>query len=127
MTRTLLRPRCIGVVLGLALVLGCLPSAAMAQPVPSMASAGAERSPRQAAEARVTRLLAEEQVGEALAELGLKPEEVRSRLDRLSDEQLAQLADHLETIQAGQGTVIVLAAVAVILLGMLIYMQIEAA
>jgi hypothetical protein len=123
----LLRPRYIGVALALALALGCLPSAAMARPVPSMASAGAERSPRQAAEAKVLRLLAEEQVADALTDAGLKPAEVRSRLDRLSDEQLEQLADHLETIQAGQGTVIVLGLVAVILLGILIYMQIEAA
>lgn len=127
MTRTLLSPQYIGVALALAFLLGCFPPQAMARPVPSMASHGAQPSPRQAAEAKVLRLLAEEQVAQALTDAGLKPDQIRSRLDRLSDEQLQQLADHLETVQAGEGTAIILGIIAIILIGMLIYMQIEAA
>ena len=127
MLNTLLKPGYVGVALAVALMLGCLPSAAMAKPVPSMASDAARPTGRQAREAQVLRLLAEDQVAEALADAGLSPDEVRSRLDKLSDEQLEQLAQNLETIQAGQGTAIVLGLVAIILIGMLVYMQIEAA
>jgi len=127
MTRTLLRPRYIGVALALALMLGCFPAAAMAGPVPSMASDAAQPTGRQAREAQVLRLLGEEQVTEALAKAGLDAEQIRSRLDKLSDAQLEQLAENLETIQAGKGTAILLGLFAIILIGMLIYMQIEAA
>ena len=126
MARTLLKPEFVGVALALALMLGCFPSAAMARPVGSMPSEGAQPTGRQAREAQVVRLLAEQQVAEALTKAGLDVEQVRSRLDKLSDQQLEQLAQQLETIQAGKGTAIALAVLAIILIGILIYMQIEA-
>jgi len=127
MTRTWLKPGYVGVALAVALMLGCLPSAAWAKPVPSMANEGAQPSGRAATEAKVQRLLAEQQVADALAKAGLDADQIRSRLDRLSDEQLEQLAQQLETIQAGKATAILLAMVAIVLIGILIYMQIEAA
>ena len=126
MTRSLLQPRFVGLALGLALALGCLPFGAQAGTVASMASDATQLSPRQAREAQVVRLLAEQKVAKALASAGLDAEQVRERLDQLSDQQLEQLVQNLETVKAGKGTIIVLAAVAVILVGMLIYMQIEA-
>ncbi len=126
MARMLLRPRYIGVALALALMLGCCPSA-LAAPVPSMATDVAQPTGRAAREAEVQRLLAEQQVADALAEAGLDAEQIRTRLDRLSDEQLEQLAEQLETIQAGEGTAILLGLLAIVLIGVLIYMQIEAA
>lgn len=127
MTQALLKPRYIGLALGLALVLGCLPTAAFAKPVPSMASDAAQPTGRQAREAQVLRLLNEQKVADALADAGLDVGQIRSRLDKLSDPQLEQLAENLETIQAGKATAILLGLIAIILIGMLIYMQIEAA
>lgn len=127
MTQALLKPRYIGLALGLALVLGCLPTAAFAKPVPSMASDAAQPTGRQAREAQVLRLLNEQQVADALADAGLDAGQIRSRLDGLSDAQLEQLAENLETLQAGKATAILLGLVAIVLIGMLIYMQIEAA
>ena len=127
MTRSLLQPRFVGIALGLALALGCFPIGAQARTVASMASDATQLSPRQARQAQVVRLLAEQKVAKALASAGLDAQQVRERLDQLSDQQLEQLAQNLETINAGKGTVIVLALVAVILVGMLIYIQIEAA
>jgi len=124
MVKALLQPRCIGLALGLALMLGCFPTGAEAKIVGSMAS---EMTPRQAREAQICRLLAEEKVAEALQSVGLTPEQVRSRLDRLDDQQLVELAHNLEAIRAGKGTVYIFAFLAVVLLAVLIYMQIEAA
>ena len=127
MARVLLRPRFIGVALGLALMLGCFPASALARPVGSLASDAAQPTGRAAREAHVARLLAEQKVADALADAGLDAEQIRTRLDRLSDPQLEQLAKSLETIQAGNATAILLGLVAILLIGILIYMQIEAA
>jgi len=122
-----LRAKYIGLALGLAVMLGCFPAGAEAKMVGSAASGEQGLSPRQAREAQVVRLLAEEKVAQALRQAHLTPDQVRERLDRLNDAQLSQFADQLETVKAGQGAVLVLALVAVILTGMLLYMTIEAA
>ncbi|HPD16037.1 MAG TPA: PA2779 family protein [Planctomycetota bacterium] len=122
-----LRAKYVGLALGLAVMLGCFPAGAEAKMVGSAASGEQGLSPRQAREAQVVRLLAEEKVAQALRQAHLTPDQVRERLDRLNDAQLSQLADQLETVKAGQGAVLVLALVAVILTGMLLYMTIEAA
>ena len=122
-----LQARYIGLALGIALMLGCFPAQVQAKMVSSAASGDQQLSPRQAQEAQINRLLAEEKVASALKSANLTPDQVRSRLAQLSDAQVAQLADQLETIQAGKGAVIALALLAIILLGVLLYMQIEAA
>ena len=127
MVKELLEPRWVGLALGLALALGCLPAEARAGMVGSLASDESPLNGRAAQLARVQRLLAEQKVAQALESVGLTTDEVRSRLATLSDAELTKLADNLETIQAGKGTVVALLLVAVILLGVLIYMQIEAA
>ena len=122
-----LQARYIGLALGIALMLGCFPAQVQAKMVSSAASGDQQLSPRQAREAQIHRLLAEEKVASALKSAHLTPDQVRSRLAQLSDAQLSQLADQLETIHAGKGAVIALALLAVILLGVLLYMQVEAA
>jgi len=122
-----LKARYIGLALGIALMLGCLPATAEARMVSSAGSGEEDLSPRQAREAQVLRLLAEDKVANALKSCHLTPQQVRERLDRLSDAQLAELADHLETIQAGKGAVVALVVLAIVLIGILLYMQIEAA
>ena len=126
---TLLRSRYIGLALGLALVLGCFPAPAQARMVGSLPSGAGGLTARQAAEAKAKRLLGEAKVAEVLAAHGLTAEQIASRLDRLDDRQLEELTRHLETIQAAQGssTALVGIALAIILLGALIYMLVEAA
>jgi hypothetical protein len=113
--------------LGLALVLGCLPTPAWARMVGSLDSGGDMPSPRQMQEARIQRLLARAEVAQALEKAGLNASEIGQRLDRLDDQQLEKLGSSLETIKAGKGGAYVLVGVAVLLLIILIYMQIEAA
>ncbi|MBM4030244.1 MAG: hypothetical protein FJ291_00485 [Planctomycetes bacterium] len=122
-----LKVRYVGLALGIALMLGCFPSGAEAKMVGSAASGEQGLSPRQAREAQVLRLLAEEKVAKALAAANLTPDQVRERLDRLNDAQLSQLADQLETIQSGQGAVLALVALSIVLIGILIWMIIEQA
>ncbi|HUT32322.1 MAG TPA: PA2779 family protein [Planctomycetota bacterium] len=122
-----LRAKYVGVALGVALMLGCFPVGAEAKMVGSAASGEQGLSPRQAREAQVLRLLAEEKVAKALQAANLTPDQVRERLDRLNDAELAQLADQLETVRSGKGAVIALVLLAVVLVGVLLYMQIEAA
>jgi ABC-type uncharacterized transport system auxiliary subunit len=127
--RTLLRPRFVGLALGLALLLGCFPSVAEARMVGSLPSGAKDVTARQAREAEVQRLLAQEKVAQALASAGLTVEQVRSKLHRLDDAQLDQLAQHLETIESGQGTssLLVMAGVLIVLAVVLIYMLVEQA
>lgn len=124
---TLLRSRYVGLALGLALVLGCFPAPAQAKMVGSLPSHARGLTTRQAAEAKVKRLLAEEKVAEVLQAHGLTAEQITSRLDRLDDQQLEELTQHLETIQAGQGGAYFFVGIAVVLLFVLIYMLVEAA
>ena len=51
-------------------------------------------------EAVVKDVLIQEQVANALTSFGLSPEEVESRLAKLSDEDLRHLASNLDQIQA---------------------------
>jgi hypothetical protein len=127
--RTLLDARLVGLALGLALMLGCFPSVAQARMVGSMPAGRESAGSRQASLAKINRLLAEEAVAETLAEHGLSTEQIKSRLDRLNDEQLEELSQHLETIEKGQGSssLLVLAGVIIVLVVVLIYMLVEAA
>lgn len=123
----LLQVKYMGLALGIALMLGCFPMGVEAKMVGSAASGEQGLSPRQAREAQVLRLLSEEKVAKALQAANLTPDQVRERLDRLNDAQLSQLADQLETVQSGKGAVIALVFLALVMIGMLIYMQIEQA
>jgi hypothetical protein len=123
----LLQSKYVGVALGVALMLACCPSGVEAKMVGSAASGEQGLSPRQAREAQVVRLLAEQKVAKALQAASLSPDQVRQRLDRLNDAQLSQLADQLETIKSGKSAVIALVFLAVVMVGVLLYMQIEAA
>jgi hypothetical protein len=127
--RNLLDARVVGLALGLALMLGCFPSVAEARMVDSMPAGHQSTGAREASLAKINRLLAEDAVAETLAEHGLTTEQIKSRLDRLTDEQLEELSQHLETIEKGQGSssLLVLAGAIIVLVVVLIYMLIEQA
>jgi hypothetical protein len=122
---SLLRPRYIGLALGLALMLACFPASVQARMVGSMPAGAKDLTARQAREAQVQRLLAQEKVGQALASAGLTAGQVQSRLDHLSDQQLEELAQNLEGIQSGQTIVLVMVFLCIVLSIVLIYMEIE--
>jgi hypothetical protein len=119
----------VGLAFGLALLLGCFPSVAEARMVGSLPSGAKDVTARQAREAEVQRLLAQEKVAQALATACLTVDQVRAKINRLDDAQLDQLAQHLETINSGQGSssLLIMAGVLIVLVTVLIYMLVEQA
>ena len=65
---------------------------------------------------KIQKVLEMKMVGERLKELGFTPNEIQERLDQLSDEQLHQLALHLDELQVGgdAGWVIVFLLIAIL-------------
>ncbi len=65
---------------------------------------------------KIQKVLEMKMVGERLKELGFGPKEIQERLDQLSDDQLHQLALHLDELQVGgdAGLVIVFLLVAIL-------------
>ncbi len=74
---------------------------------------------RQANLASVRTALERKEVAARLADYGLTPEEVSSRLDQLSDQQIAELAAHSDKINAGGdalGLILTLLIIAILVL-----------
>lgn len=87
----------------LLLVLFLLAFAAMpafAGPVPSKTAANQSLDSREADLALVRTVAANEQVAQALAAHGFTPEQVNQRIAQLSPQDLHQLAQHLDQVQA---------------------------
>jgi hypothetical protein len=60
------------------------------------------------------KLLREERVRERLTKMGMKPEEIEARLERMNDEELARLAEKLDSIAVGRNGVGIAVALLVI-------------
>ncbi|SHE87269.1 hypothetical protein SAMN02745148_01282 [Modicisalibacter ilicicola DSM 19980] len=104
----------------LALIVASVP-VAMAQPqapsplVSTNAALAAEQA--HADRQRINDILAREDVQEQLLAQGVDPVDVEARVAALSDEEVSQMADHLEEMPAGASSVVgALFAVFVILL-----------
>lgn len=67
-------------------------------------------------EARIRDVLARDNASSALERFGVSPEQVDERLDRLSDSELASLADQAEDLPAGEGALGVLVFILVLLI-----------
>lgn len=65
--------------------------------------------------------LAQEQVRQQLRRLGLSEEEAATRLERLGDDELRQVAQRVEEMQSGQGGLVGLASMLVILAFILMF------
>ncbi len=65
---------------------------------------------------RILSALDREQAADAMERFGVAPDRVEERLDRLSDRELAQLADQAEELPAGEGALGVLVFVLVLLI-----------
>ena len=80
------------------------PVEAMHLPAPSDASdAGLSAlSPERTADiAKIQKTLETKELRQRLLDYGLTPDEIAARIDKLSDEQLHQLASNLDSVQAG--------------------------
>jgi len=85
------------IMLILALWFGCVPSASLALPIDSYEQKAGYSNDREI----VDSFLARGRVSQKLSEMGLSKEEVDTRVNKLSDEQLHTLAMRLERIQSG--------------------------
>jgi len=93
----------------------------MANPAPSRARA---ETPREESVRRVHELLDDQQVRDRLQQAGLDRQEIEKRLDRLSDAQVRQLAEQMDSLGVGSGAlgvVIFLLVVAALVL-LIIYL-----
>ena len=74
-------------------------------------------SPERAADiAKIQKTLETKELRQRLLDYGLTPEETAARIDKLSDEQLHQLASNLDSVQAGGDTLGFLLGLAIIAL-----------
>jgi ABC-type multidrug transport system fused ATPase/permease subunit len=73
--------------------------------------------------AKIQKVLELKAVGERLTQLGLAQEEIKNRLDRLSDQQIHQAALQLDDLKVGQGDafgiIIALLVIAILLVVLL--------
>jgi len=95
------------------------PAEAMHLPAPSEASPAGQNAslPERSADiAKIQKTLETKELQQRLMDYGLTPEETAARIDRLSDEQLHQLAANLDSVQAGGDALSFLLGLAIIAL-----------
>lgn len=71
---------------------------------------------REARLSRIDTALMREDVQHEMLKLGVAPNEVQERLAALTDEELQQIADHLDTLPAGGNVVAVIGVVFIVLI-----------
>jgi uncharacterized protein DUF6627 len=107
-------------------VMGLIPSDLSAMVAPPLPTTGdsASQSHRWEDLQKLQTVLESKVVRQRLQDIGLTPEEINTRLSRLSDNQLHELATHVEAmIPAGDGLGIVIALLVIaILVVILIYL-----
>lgn len=116
--RILKNKRIYFIMLLLALWFGCIPSPSFALPVGSYDQNTTYLRDREI----IDSFLAQELISEKLTRMGLSKDEIDSRLDKLSDWEIRQLAMRLEKIKAGSGGGWAIAlAVVLLLIGMVFF------
>lgn len=102
------------------LVLGSLPVAAAPQASPAsnlVSTQDALQADRVSADReRINEILARQDVQEQLVAQGVDPADVEARVAALSDDEVRQMADHLEELPAGASVVGALVLIFIILL-----------
>ena len=114
------RPRFAIPVLLWSIFLGCLPCG-QAGMVGSIEECGITNAAMDGHLTQVKVFLAQEQVRQQLRRLGLSEEEAATRLERLGDDELRQVAQRVEEMQSGQGGLVGLASMLVILAFILMF------
>lgn len=84
----------------LTILVVCMAIPAFAGPVPSKTAANQSLDSREADLALVRDVAANEQVAAVLAANGFTPDQVQQRLDKMSPQDLHQLSQNLEQLQA---------------------------
>jgi hypothetical protein len=89
--------------------IGCLPTEGMAMRIPSDATMSESgMTMRDANLQKIQAKLESKLVAQRLSDVGLMPPEVQERLGNLSDEQLHQVAQNLDSLQPGGGVLILI-------------------
>ena len=99
-TRHLLRPVSLFVVLVMTMVAGPVQTAAAAM-IDTQAAIDSQRI--QETRDTLLQLIAREDIQQALMEKGIQPHEAKQRIDSLTDRELARIADELDRLPAGAG------------------------
>ena len=73
--------------------------------------------------AKIQAMLERKEIAARLSDYGLTPDEVSSRLDRLSDQQVAEIASQIDKINAGGDAVGLLIGVALLVLLVLLILH----
>ena len=102
-----------------AIILGCLPSGASAGPVAS--STGKVKTTRDEDIVRIEKLLSDGKIARALARRGVKPDEVRQKLEKMSDHEVHMMAERLETTKSG-GDAVVGILIVLLLVVLIVYL-----
>jgi len=103
-----------------AIVLGCLPSGgAIAGPVAS--SNGKVTTVRDEDVVRIEALLADPRLAKALARRGVTPDDLREKMEKMSDHEVHMLAERLETTKSG-GDAVVGLLIIVLLVVLIVYL-----
>jgi len=102
-------------------IIGVLPNTGGAAMIPAdEASSAALRAENVA---KIQALLERKEVATRLADYGLTPQEVSSRLDRLSDQQVTEIAAQIDKINAGGDAVGLLISLALLVLLVLLILH----
>ena len=111
----------IAVVLAFAIfAIGSIPRDSMAYIITSGTDIAASVQTRAADMASVQRVLEAKMIKERLVKMGFSGEEVKSRMDKLSDEELHQFAKKLDTLYPGGDLGIIVVLLVIVILVMVI-------
>ena len=103
-------------------IIGVLPNTGSAGVIPAD-QADQAQALRTENIAKIKATLERKEIAARLADYGLTPEEVSSRLDRLTDEQAAEIAADIDRINAGGDTLGVLLSIALLVLLVLLILH----
>ena len=102
-----------------AIILGCLPSGASAGPVAS--SNGQVKTTREEDVERIEKLLSDTRIVKGLARHGVTPDDLRVKMDEMSDHEVHMLAEKLDDTKSG-GDAVVGLLILVLLIVLIVYL-----
>ena len=103
-------------------IIGILPNLGEAAVIPA-GEADQKTAVRADNEAKIKATLERKEIAARLGDYGLTPEEVAGRLDRLSDEQVAEIAGRIDQINAGGDALGTLLTIALLVLLVLVILH----
>jgi hypothetical protein len=99
------------------IAMGCIPTDGMAMLIPTEMTPGTPSVSSRAVDGQhIQTQLESKLVAQRLSDVGLTPGEVQDRLASLTDDQLHQVAQHLDGVQAGGELILILAIIGAVVL-----------